>query len=1424
MDSIFDESPKFSAYDWQRFWIARTGTLDLSDGGFLADPTNAIRLSRPETPATLAELGKYRALVLLGEPGIGKSTTLAAEATRVATESAAGETVSIHVDLRAYSSDSLLYQRVFGSPEFIAWTTDTSHLNLHLDSLDEALLRIDSIANLLASELPRYPTSRMSVRIACRTAVWPGGILEPSLSELWGNDAVGVFELAPLRRRDVLLAAEAHGIDVNSFIQELYAANAVPFAIKPLTLNLLLGLFQRDGRLPRSIADLYVRGCLKLCEESNPSRRDARRLGALSSAQRLRVASRLAAATMLANRYAIWTGVESDVPEEDVSLSMLSQGHEEGEFPSFDVTEDNVREVLDTGLFTSRGGLLMGWAHQSFAEFLTALYLVDKKVSSQSILRSLLHPAGGLVPQLAVVAAWIASLSKEIREALIENEPLVLLQGDLANWSETDLAALAASLLTAFEIKNVPDFIPGIADYYAKLAHPHLAAQLRPYVTDSTKNSVSRRAAIMIAESCAVAELRPELLKVALDAASDPDLRARAVAALSTCGDDSVPGQILALAKSEVGPDPLNGIKGHALEILWPRHLSASELFAIITPPNESYIGAYVMFLTRILPDSLTIRDLPVALEWAASFVAKVGHSGDFHRKSLADSIFFRAWAHLEDPNIMEPLRNYVFTCLHDSRDLLRGTGHREQEQFRADLKSDPTRRRRFLLAAARHSVGRSDVYHLTRAGLLKHDDLYWLLSLCPGATAEDNSLDGETLCTMIEMTFDRDDASQFEALYDIAEKWRLLWDHYRGLFEGIPLDSVDAQQLRSNQRMMKEFQEKRPPPITPPPAQRVTNLLYRFEAGEWRAWGQLNRELTLTPTSRMYGDALEYSITSMPGWIASDEMTRQRILDAAEKYLAVGETSISEWIGTKSIYWIDLAAYRAFILLKELEPAVYDLIPVATWAKWAPAIASLPKNTGSERQKLHAEVVVDALAAAPTEFVSAIRQRMSNERTSAATADPNAAVVPGASFYHLRELEGCWKSETLKNGILAELSDEANSEDQFRTLLEVLLNARFEPARDYAISIITQDGAETGPYTLVAATTLTAHCASDAWPAIWKLIAQNRVFSQKFFLKLASSYRFRDSFFAELEERQIAELYVLLQQLFPQGSDPQHVDGEAHFVGPRESLAHLRDRILPQIVSKGTAAAVLAMRWIVSQLPNLNWLPFQLRDAEQIMRAKTWSPLRPKEVFRLTDHPKCVLLQSAEDLCELLTKSLRKYEAELHGEQNPVRSLWDRQGSGKTFRPVEEDSLSDHVNLFLRRDLVDRGIVANREVEVARVPGAPVGKRTDIRVDAIRRSDDGAVYDTITAVIETKGCWNNELFSALRSQLFNEYMVRLQAPVGIYLVGWFDKTKWDSEDRRNAATPDSTLREVQERLDAQANAIPPGFLVRAVVLDCYAP
>ena len=115
-------------------------------------------------------------------------------------------------------------------------------------------------------------------------------------------------------------------------------------------------------------------------------------------------------------------------------------------------------------------------------------------------------------------------------------------------------------------------------------------------------------------------------------------------------------------------------------------------------------------------------------------------------------------------------------------------------------------------------------------------------------------------------------------------------------------------------------------------------------------------------------------------------------------------------------------------------------------------------------------------------------------------------------------------------------------------------------------------------------------------------------------------------------------------------------------------------------------------------------------------------------------------------------------------------------------------------------------------------------GQRTDILVNTLRRSETGEPLDPIAAVIEAKGCWNAELFTALGTQLVQGYMVQLRAPVGIYLVGWFDPAKWDPADSRRYRVPKETVENVRRQLEQQAAAAPEGFRVRAVVIDIAAP
>ena len=1397
-------------YPWSRFWVPHDGTIDLSDAGFLQDPTDWP--AGPHTPKPLAALQNWQAVALLGEPGIGKSTALKEEAARIAALPAAVGVASIYADLRNFSSELLLHQRVFESEQFTAWKTDRSHLFLHLDSLDEALLRINSIANLLASELPRLATDRLSIRIACRTAVWPAETLGDALKDIWGEGS-GTFELAPLRRKDIIMALEAHGIAVEGFMRSLFAAQAAPFAIKPLTLNMLLTIYRQQGDFPNSNIELYRRGCLALCEESNKSRRNSGRRGKLNAGQRMRLAGRIAAATILGNRFAVWTGLQVDCPGEDIPLSALAGARETGVTPTFDATDDNVREVLDSGLFSSRGEHRMGWAHQGYGEFLATLYLFERGVPATTILKVLRHPAGGLVPQLSGVAAWAASLSSELRNALIADEPIALLKGDLSSWSADDRAALVRALLDAFEADLVTDSPYSNAEAYAKLNHSGLPDEIRSFVTDRQRKATTRRLALLIAEKSRLAELRHDLLQVALDADDDPYVRAGAVSALKHCLDDSVLAAIRPLAAGQGDPDPSYDIKGNALDVLWPDHMTSAELFSLLTVPADNYFGIYVRFLMT-LPDTLEPVDLLPALKWSSQLISNIGRMGGFHAKRLADAIMFKVWQEFEKPELTNPFLDHIAARLLRHGDLCRGTDHDAQKAFLNAIRDDDVRRRKFLLVLCTRALDRIEAYSYRRAGLLREADLEWLLSIVPSGSQPEPGINYETLFNLIESAFVVGNSGHFEALYTAAERWPELRARYANWFDGTRLDSPEAQRARTQQEQLQALENDRPPPITPDPASQVLARLEEAETGRWQVWWQVTYYLMLTPESSAFSDELDYFITTMPGWNEADETLRRRILTGAEQYLVEAETSIDDWLGHEPmpVYRNAIAGLRAFILLKQVSSEGYARIAVETWRKWAPVIVGLRRRTVIENSTAIAAILADALNHAPAEFVNAVRTIIHLERQRMRA--PNATPPVGLPFFILKNLDGCWHSDLLKQAISDELRNSRNRPGEYAACLDALLKAGVEPALDHALARLSELGRSNRDRNLAIADILLRREIIRSWPVLRTTMEADDDFARQV-LRSATRLSFANPFYADLGERDLASFYSLMVRLF----SPDDDESESSF-----SIGYLRDSIPRHLASRGTEAAVAALSELIARHSDIGHLAFQLNLAERAMRIATWSPLSPKEVLALADKPNLKLVTSQADLSEVLVSALEKFAGELHGVQTPVRSLWDRQGTKNVFRPVDENALSDVITRFLRAELASAGVFANREVEVSRVPGAPVGQRTDILVNAVRRRSDGELFDPIVAVIETKGCWNDELFTALQEQLFRDYMMRLNARAGIYLVGWFDTEKWDRRDSRRRRVPKRSVDEAKAELDRQAAALPEGFIVRPVILECHAP
>jgi hypothetical protein len=82
----------------QRFWMPRGNDPPLSDRGFLAAPI-ARGLQFPVGALPFEDLAEVPVLGLLGEPGIGKTTTVNQEAARVETVVGTAGDIVLQVDL-----------------------------------------------------------------------------------------------------------------------------------------------------------------------------------------------------------------------------------------------------------------------------------------------------------------------------------------------------------------------------------------------------------------------------------------------------------------------------------------------------------------------------------------------------------------------------------------------------------------------------------------------------------------------------------------------------------------------------------------------------------------------------------------------------------------------------------------------------------------------------------------------------------------------------------------------------------------------------------------------------------------------------------------------------------------------------------------------------------------------------------------------------------------------------------------------------------------------------------------------------------------------------------------------------------------------------------------------------------------------------
>jgi hypothetical protein len=1395
-------------FEWTRYWCPRDeGEIRIDERGYLVDPSGKYGGALNPHLVTWDSLLARPCLVLLGEPGIGKSSTIRAWKTSI--ESTSDTSTAFHwLDIAGYSEERLR-RRLLEAPEVRRWADGSGHLRIVIDSYDEC--GIPHLGTILAEDLETLPLDRLSLAIACRTLVWPASF-ESELRRMWGESALGVYALTPLTYRNVVAAAQAEfAHSAGDFLQEVDRLGIGSLASKPLTLEFLIKYFRAKGRLPDSQVEIYEHGYRLLAAETNQRRLDAGEKGICTPEHRLAIACRIAAVLTFANRDAVWTGIEdASVPDGDVTVAGLTGGTEPAREDSVPATDQAVRETLSTGLFSDRGIHRMGFWHQAAADFLAARYIRERQLDADQAMSLLLHPSdqqGRIAPRLRSAAAWVAALLPTLLPRIAAADPEAIINSDVEITDPEIRVRMVDTVLRMFDREELVLGVLGPFYRLDRLAHSDLADQLRPWIT-ARSESEGRVAALEIAKQCEVHELESEVLAVALNPSEPERIRVRALIAAGSVVAPERLSVLRPLAFSELGEDPRDQLKGFALQLLFPAHLSLEETLAAITTPRDSSLsGAYEHFLASELPSNVKDEDLAAALRWIAAEDRAVGL---FATRHTADVLMRRAWLLIDQDPVRDALAAVAWSRLkHDERVFSRQFFNDEDT---VDPMSDTLARRRMLAGLVPLiRDAKRDSFHLLHghAQVIHSEDVPWMVE-----QAETDVPHASTWAYLVWQTANVDNASHANAIVEAAERVHAIREKFAWALGALDLDDpitrkIKVEHLRREREIRRSAAQRKKSPFTPT-APEVERLLSETETSsssgslEASAFWQLVHVLRYQPDGRHGAAEHVLDFPELPGWQAADPATQHRIVAAARTYVQdrvpYPEPKALDGIHSRP----EAAGYMAFRLLANEDPDVLGSLGGAVWERWTPTLVALEGLFGIGQRDL--TVLKYAKASAPQTFANALEKTLEREIERSGRA---------WMLDDLKELV----DETGLARIAAWLSGVQDRPDVYRGLLRPLLERNSPEAFQIAVRTLSLPlpSDDVGRSVAVeSARALLAFALENSWPVIWNAIQADRQFATWVLVSSLESFA-EVSSLTKLSSQRLADLYIWLAQ---------RTDSEPHDSGADAQptrFERFESRVLDLLTSRSDPETITAIRRIAEALPNRRWLQRTIRRVEARHMDEEWVAPAPIEVLALDGRRHNRLVRNESQLAAAIMVSFGRLQQRLAGPNAPTFSLWDRQPAG--WRPKEEERLSDFIADHLNLDLAQHGFIINREVEIRAKQGGAPGEIPDILVSASVPGQDPGSNDTISVVVEVKGCWHPHVLTAMRAQLVERYLRTSRSHAGIYCVGWYMCPQWDTSDRRRNTVPEMTLDELRQTLSEQARELSDGTQsISAFVLDAALP
>ncbi|WP_415781805.1 NACHT domain-containing protein, partial [Mesobacillus zeae] len=614
-------------YDWKRYWRHRGVTINYDFEGLFDERLNSNKICH------LSDKEDEKLLVLLGEPGIGKSNTLFAEYEWIKKNHKA-----IFINLRDYIDRRWLEEKITLTDDYFEWNQNNrkERVYIFLDAIDEALIQTKHNVNNILDYLVSIYEDNLFIRMTCRSSEWPE-FISSRLVEILNVkksdfEEKNILVLTPLTSTQIELALKTERINSEIFWGTVKSAKISSLTMHPYTLKMLLSLYKRDNSIPTSKKDLFSKGAEILCQEYNQTRQFYNS-PTISHSDLLEIAQIIALVSIISSNLNIINSTSIEKANGYLELIKL-QPQLEKKFSK--ITYVSLQQTLKSSLFIDIGQGLYTWSHKMICEYLAAQAIITLNIDLE-VIKNLfvirLREYVSISKEYLGVISWLLDERKDLLNFIIESQPEILFEIEFEIPIE----------LREKVVKNIFWKI-SIADYKSNV---YLDNKYKFLYFDGIEELIienfevgdnnAKLEALKIIQDCNLVKLYL-FVEQASKEIKDYMVMKNIIKTLIQLAPSEKKINVLEYLELE---DPDDEITGIVLNELWPNFISFKDLLKNIRiPHNTNFLGSYRSLLYNLEKRDFTVGEI---LDFTEYIIENCKIPDDYDLNKLTDRLYCSA-------------------------------------------------------------------------------------------------------------------------------------------------------------------------------------------------------------------------------------------------------------------------------------------------------------------------------------------------------------------------------------------------------------------------------------------------------------------------------------------------------------------------------------------------------------------------------------------------------------------------------------------------------------------------------------------------------------------------------------------------------------------------------------------------------------